>query len=297
MVVISQIWVQHLQCTQIIGHCHLRAGSALDPDLAANLYSAMIIVLADVEQEFQYTMSGVYGYRIPDLEGIGLFTVADKYYRIFFLCEGLYKKGIPYLAGKKISKKINQLFAQLSKKTDSVSCKLTHRLESGSYWFDLLCSIGFGGEIEVDTIREIYPLYNVAIHTKSHLSSDNLNIFRLESSILGSLGYGFKDRDRIFETKIEGIFREPQRSFEVYSTLFKQIREISPTFEPNTLILTYHPTNRPRTANALIAILSLNIETLNIRYCIPVTPGFGIDGTTTDAYLRTLYLESLELIG
>ena len=294
MVVISQIWVQHLQCTQIIGHCHLRAGSALDPDLAANLYSAMIIVLADVEQEFQYTMSGVYGYRIPDLEGIGLFTVADKYYRIFFLCEGLYKKGIPYLAGKKISKQIDQLFAQLSKKTDSVSCKLTHRLESGSYWFDLLCAFGFGGEIEVDTISEIYPLYNVAIHTKSHISSDHLNIFRLESSRLGSLGYGYKDRDSLVETKIEGIFREPQRSFEVYSTLFKQIREISPTFEPNTLILTYHPINRPRTANALIAILSLNIETLNIRYCIPVTPGFGIDGTTTDAYLRTLYLESLE---
>ena len=70
MVVISQIWVQHLQCTQIIGHCHLRAGSAVEPDLAANLHSVMIIVLADVEQEFQYTMSGVYSYKIPDLEGI-----------------------------------------------------------------------------------------------------------------------------------------------------------------------------------------------------------------------------------
>ena len=151
MVLISQIWVQHLQCTQIIGHCHLRAGSALEPDLAAGLHSAMIIVLSDVEQEFQYTVSGVYGYRIPDIEGIGLFTVSDKYYRIFFLCEGLYKKGIPYLAGKKISKQIDQLFAQLrEKKADSISCNLTHRLESGSYWFDLLCSSGFGGEIEVE---------------------------------------------------------------------------------------------------------------------------------------------------
>jgi hypothetical protein len=295
MVLISQIWVQHLQCTQIIGHCHLRAGSALEPDLAASLHSAMIIVLSDVEQEFQYTVSGVYGYRIPDLEAIGLFTISDKYYRIFFLCEGLYKKGIPYLAGKKISKQIDHLFAQLyEKKADSFSCKLMHRLESGSFWFDLLCSSGFGGEIEVDIISEIYPIHSVAIHTKSHLSSDSLNIFRLESSILGSLGYGFKDRDEMVETKIEGIFREPQRSFEVYSTLFKQIREISPTFEPNTIILTYHPTDSPRTSNALVAILSLNMETLNIRYCIPVTPGFGIDGTTTDTYLKTLYLESLE---
>ena len=293
MVVISQIWVQHLQCTQIIGHCHLRAGSAVEPDLAANLHSVMIIVLADVEQEFQYTMSGVYSYKIPDLEGIGLFTVADKYYRIFFLCEGLYKKGIPYLAGKKISKQLDHLFAQLRKKTDSVSCKLTHRLESGSYWFDLLCSSGFGGEIEVDKISEIFPIYSVAIHMKSHLKSEHHNIFRLESSILGSLGYGFKDRDEMVETKIAGIFREPQRSFDVYNTLFRQVREISPTFEPNTLILTYHPTNSPRTANALVAILSLNEQTLNIRYCIPVIPGFGMDGITTDAFLKTLYLESL----
>ena len=239
-------------------------------------------------------MSGVYGYRIPDIEGMGIFTISDKYYRIFFLCEGLYKKGIPYLAGKKISKQIDKLFGQLSKKADSVSCKLTHKLESGSYWFDVLCSSGFGGEIEVDTINEIYPLYSVAIHTKSHLQSLNQNIFRLESSILGSLGYGFKDRDEMVETKIQGIFREPQRSFEVYSTLFKQIRELSPTFEPNTIVLTYHPTTGPRTANALVAILSLNDETLHIRYCMPVTPGFGVDGTTTDAYLRTLYLESLE---
>ena len=293
MVLISQVWIQHLHCTQIIGHCFLRAGSALEPDLAANLYSAMAIVLADVEHEFQFTMSGVYGYKIPDLEGIGLFTVSGKYYRVFFLCEGLYDKGIPYLAGKKISKKINQLFEQLNKKTDSVSCELTHRLESGSYWFDLLCSIGFVGEIEVEKINEIYPLSHVAIHTKSHLTSNNLNIFRLESSILGSLGYGFQDRDEMVEAKIEGIFREPQRSFEVYGALFNQIREISPAFEPNTIILTYHPTNLPRSANALIAILSRNAESLNIRYCVPVIPGFGIYGIKTDTYLKTLFLESI----
>ena len=294
MVVISQIWIQHLPCTQIIGHCHLRAGSELEPDLAANLHAAMILVLSDIEQEFQYTMSGVYGYRIPDLEGIGIFTVADKYYRIFFLCEGMYKKGIPYLAGKKISKQFNNLFTQLRKKEDSESCKLTHRLESGSYWFDLLCSSGFSGEIEVETINEIYPIHSVAIHTKSHLSSSNQNIFRLESSIIGSLGYGFKDRDEMVETKIEGIFREPQRSFEVYSTLFRQIQEISPTFHPNAIILTYHPTKDLKGVIALVAILSLNMETLHIRYCIPVIPGFGMVGTTTDAYLKTLFLETIE---
>lgn len=294
MVVISQIWVQHLQCLQIIGHCHLRTGSALEPDLSANLYSAIRHVLADVEQEFQYSMSGVYGYKVPDLEGIGLFTAANKYYRIFFLCEGLYKKGIPYLAGKKISKHIDQLFAQLDKRQDSVLCESIHVLESGSYWFDLLCSAGFGGEIEVDQISEIYPIYNLSMHKRNNASTDNPNVFNLESSVLGSLGYGFKDRYEMVEAKIDGIFKEPKRSFEVYNTLFKQIREISPNFDPNTIVLTYHQTNRPRTAIALVAILSLDKGNLKIRYCIPITPGFGIDGTTTDDYLRTLYLESLE---
>ncbi len=293
MVVISQIWIQHLHCTQIIGHCHLRTGSALEPELAGGLYSAMVIALADVEQEYQFTMSGVYGFKIPDIEGIGLFTVSNKYYRVFFLCEGLYKKGIPYLAGKKITKQINHLFDQLQERSDPSSCELIHQLEEGSYWFDLMCSTGFAGEIQLETIEEVFPLYSVAIHTKSHLPSENA-IFRLESYILGSLGYGWKEQDDMVATKVEGIFREPQRSFEVYTTLFKQIREFSPQFEPNTIVLTYHPALRPQTTNFLIAFLSLKDDTLNIRYCIPSSAGLGIKGTPTGVFLKSLYLETLE---
>ena len=158
MVVVSQIWIQHLHCTQIIGHCHLRAGSEIDPFLGGSLFTAMVIALADVEQEFRFTMSGFYGYRIPEIEGIGLFTVSNKNFRIFFLCEGLYKKGIPYLAGKEISKKLEELFRQLEQKLPHDTCSLAHRLEDGYYWFDLMCSIGFGGEIQVETIQEVFPL-------------------------------------------------------------------------------------------------------------------------------------------
>ncbi len=147
MVVLSQIWVQHLHCTQIIGHCHLRTGSEIDPFLGGNLFTALVNTLADVEQEFKYTLSGFNGYRIPEIEGIGLFTVSNRRFRIFFLCEGFFHRGIPYLAGKEISRKIEKLFDQLEKKIPTDNCPLVHRLEDSYYWFDLMCSIGFGGEI------------------------------------------------------------------------------------------------------------------------------------------------------
>ena len=80
--VVSQIWVQHLHCMQIIGHCYLRGGSELEPELGGLLYTALVVTLAEIEQEFQYKMSGVYGYRIPEIEGIGLFTIQNDYFRI-----------------------------------------------------------------------------------------------------------------------------------------------------------------------------------------------------------------------
>jgi hypothetical protein len=94
-------------------------------------------------------------------------------------------------------------------------------------------------------------------------------------------------------TKVEGIFREPQRSFEVYTSLFRQIHELSPQFDPNAIVLTYHPTHLPQTGNFLVAFLSLKDKTLNIRYCIPVPAGLGIKGIKTGAFLNSLYLETL----
>ncbi len=296
MVVVSQIWIQHLVCTQIIGHCHLRTGSEIDPFLGGSMFTALEATLADIEHEFKYTMSGFYGYRIPEIEGIGLFTVSNKNFRLYFLCEGLHKKGIPYLAGKEISQKIKKLFSHLQDKSYADSCTSAHRLEQGSYWFDLMCSVGFGGEIRVKLIDKIYPLRSVTIHTKSHLQTSNTTIFRLESSLLGSLGYGWKDRDDMIASKIEGIFREPQRSFQFYETIFRQIKEFVPTFKPNTVILTYQPTHQltseSESQSALIAFLSIKGDSLDIRYCIPVAESSGIHGTQTNIFLQSLFLDS-----
>ncbi|MHA1993990.1 MAG: hypothetical protein ACW97Z_05580 [Candidatus Hodarchaeales archaeon] len=292
MVVISQIWVQHLNCTQIIGHCHLRTGSELDPFLGGSMFTALVATLADIEHEFKYTMSGFYGYRIPEIEGIGLFTVSNKNFRIFFLCEGLYRKGIPYLAGKELSQQINRLFSHLQDKSYADSCTYAHRLEEGSYWFDLMCSVGFGGEISVGLIDEIYPLRSVTIHTKSHLQTSNTKIFRLESSLLGSLGYGWKDRDDMIASKIEGIFREPERSYHFYEAIFKQVREFIPNFEPNTVILTYQPSSGSESQSALVAFLSVKGDSLDIRYCIPIVKSSGMHGTPTNLYLQSLFLDS-----
>jgi hypothetical protein len=293
VVVVSQIWIQHLHCTQIIGHCHLRAGSEIDPFLGGSLFTAMVNALADVEQEFKYTMSGFYGYRIPEIEGIGLFTVSDDHFRIFFLCEGLYKKGIPYFAGKKISKKFEKLFRELRHKLPVDNCSLAHRLENGYYWFDLMCSIGFGGEIQVEKINEVFPLRSVSIHTQWVRPKDKgVSIVRIESSELGSLGYGWRDRDEMVSSKIEGIFSRPQRSFVVYNTLFTQIKEFIPEFEPNTLVLTYQQKAIKRPQTALVAFLSIKHNVLDIRYCIPLAENIGIEGTNADAYLRSLFLDS-----
>ncbi len=292
MVVISQIWIQHLNCTQIIGHCHLRTGSELDPFLGGSMFTALEATLADIEHEFNYTMSGFYGYRIPEIEGMGLFTVSNKNFRVYFLCEGLYTKGIPYLAGKDISLKLSKLFDHLQDQSYANSCTSAHRLEQGSYWFDLMCSVGFGGEISVEMINEIYPLRSVTIHTKSHLQTTFTKIFQLESSLLGSLGHGWKERDDMIASKIEGIFREPERSYQFYETIFRQIREFIPSFEPNTVILTYQPSSDSESESALVAFLTAKGDSLDIRYCIPVVKSSGIHGTPTNLFLQNLFLES-----
>ena len=292
MVIVSQIWIQHLTCTQIIGHCHLRSGSELDPFLGGSMFTALVATLADIEDEFKYTMSGFYGYRIPEIEGIGLFTVSNKNFRIYFLCEGLLTEGIPYLAGKEISQKMKKLFSHLQEKSYADSCTYAHRLEQGSYWFDLMCSVGFGGEISVELIDKIYPLRSVTIHTKSHLHTSHTKIFQLESSLLGSLGYGWKERDDMIASKIEGVFREPERSYQFYEVIFHQIREFIPSFEPNTVIITYQPSSGSDSENALVAFLSVKGDSLNIRYCIPVAKSSGIHGTATNAYLQSLFLNS-----
>ncbi|MHA2225183.1 MAG: hypothetical protein ACXAC8_08255 [Candidatus Hodarchaeales archaeon] len=293
--VVSQIWVQHLQCTQIIGHCYLRGGSTMEPELGGLLYTALVVALADIEQSHKYLMSGVYGYKIPEIEGIGLFTIQNDYFRIFFLCEGLYGRGIPYLAGKGISSKINKLFNRLETLTPVDTCKSVHQAEEGSFWFSMMCSLGFGGQVTIKEMERVYPLRYVQIAVNRQNTHD-INVVRLESAELGTLGYGFQDKLKIVSSKIEGIYGKPQSSFLVYEALFKQIKEFIPDFEPNTIILTYQKTTILEPSNALVAFLSLSrSDELTIRYCIPVPEGLSIEGDRfTHSYLQSLLFDPLE---
>lgn len=293
MVVVSQIWIQHLQCMQIIGHCYLRGGSELEPELGGLLYTALVVALSEIEQEFQYKMSGVYGYRIPEIEGIGLFTIQNEYFRIFFLVEGLYGRGVPYLAGKKISRNVKDLFSHLVTKIPIDSCRSVHQTEEGSFWFDLMCSLGFGGNITIKEMERVFPLRYVKIKVNRKID-ESVEVVRLESADLGTLGYGWQDKLKMVASKIEGIYGKPQSSFLVYESLFKQIKEFIPEFDPNTIILTYQKTVLLEPHSSLVAFLSLDSNELTIRYCLPVPEGLHIEGDRSiRPYLRSLLFDPI----
>lgn len=278
---------------QMIGHCYLRGGSALEPELAGSLYTALVVALSEIEQEFQYKMSGVYGYRIPQIEGIGLFTIQNNHFRIFFLCEGLYGKGIPYLAGRKISRYVKGLFDQLDRLIPFDSCSKVHRIEQGSFWFDLMLSHGFMGQIIIKEMDRVFPLRYVRILV-NRMEDHDVEVVRLESAELGTLGYGWIDKIKMVASKIEGIYGKPQSSFLVYEALFMQIKEFIPDFSPNTVIITYQRTVLLEPRSALVAFLSLESNELTIRYCLPVPEGLIIEGDQSiRPYLKSLLFDPL----
>ncbi|MHA1968474.1 MAG: hypothetical protein ACW964_11795 [Candidatus Hodarchaeales archaeon] len=305
MVVVSQIWVQCTRCTSIIGHVHLRVGSELEPELGGSLYTALVLALSQMEQSGltcqQYAVSGVYGYRIPDNEGVGLFTVQSKNFRIFFLCEGLYGRGIPYLAGMKIGKKLRKLFSRLAEIIDQEHCDLLHPFdELGSFWFDLIFSSGFGENIPLEEIEKVLPLQFIRIQAKRK-KDNRVDIESIESAELESLGYGWQSIDDLLNSKIQAIFGKPEYSFLIFEALFHQISEFVTDlqFIPNTIILSYQTGDLQENVS-LVAFLSLHneedrdgIEELRIRYCLPVL-GVELEGVkTVHSYLRSLFLDPL----
>lgn len=161
MVVVSQIWIQHLNCMQIIGHTHLRIGSELEPELGGTLYTALVTALSQIEPTYSdYAVSGVFGYKIPDNEGIGFFTIQNPHFRVFFLCEGLYGRGIPFLGGIQTSRKIKMLFKRLEEIIPHEECMLAHPTDrDGGFWFNLIISLGFGEQIPIEELEavKIYP--------------------------------------------------------------------------------------------------------------------------------------------
>ncbi len=305
MVVVSQIWVQCIRCTSIIGHVHLRVGSELEPELGGSLYTALVLALSEIEQSDrlpqQYAVSGVYGYRIPDNEGLGLFTVQSGNFRIFFLCEGLYGQGIPYLSGVRIGKKLRNLFSRLEEVIDKEHCEFLHPFEDlGSFWFDMIFSAGFGENIPLEEIENVLPLQFIRIQAIREIDN-KIRVKSIESAEVGSLGYGWQSIDDLLNSKIQVIYTKPENSFLIFEALFHQISEFVSDlqFIPNTIILSYQ-TGDLQESVSLIAFLSLHKEAANggteelrIRYCLPVL-GFELEGVkTVHSYLRSLFLDPL----
>lgn len=291
LVVVSQIWVQCLQCLSIIGHCHIRVGSELEPELGGSLYAALVVSLSEIEQSHDsYAMSGIFGYKVPD-DGIGLFTVQKSNFRIFFLCEGLFSRGVPFLSGKKISSKLNEFFSKLEKMITGEHCELAHESEQDDFWFNLILSAGLVENVIFDELEIIFPLRSVKMDVIK--KNGELLLQRLESSELGSLGYGWGDIDQLVSKKVQGIFSNPQFSFLIFESLFHQINEFVPDFKPNTIILSYQ-TGDLREDVALVAFISFRKNELNIRYCLPMKKGFETEGChTVQSYLRSLFFDPL----
>ncbi|MFX0185200.1 MAG: hypothetical protein ACFE95_19130 [Candidatus Hodarchaeota archaeon] len=279
MAVVSQIWVQHLQCGQIIGHCHLRVGSELEPELGGALYTALSIALEEIENTQHCCISGVYGFQVPEIEGIGLFTTQNKHFRIYFLCEGLYSGGIPFLGQKKLFMQIEKLFEKMKYVISDDICRTGHLIKGDHFWFDILSSLGIRGQIILDEIEKVYPLQLLRINLLENGVNEDRILKTLEAIKLGSLGHGWKDIEKVISTKVEGIFSNPIYSFKIYQTLFHQFKEYLPGFKPDTVILTYNDNFQNEVA--LLAFLSICESELNIRFCLPVSSGLTIKGDQT----------------
>jgi hypothetical protein len=240
-------------------------------------------------------MSGFYGYKFPELEGIGLFTVQNNHFRIFFLCEGLYGNCIPYLGGKSVVEKLKNLFNKLEHAFPDDTCTIIHEKENDSFWFDLIYSAGLGITIPVEEMKVLYPL-RIARMTAgpagSEASPDVINITRLESEELGTLGHGWSDKTLLVDSKIQRIFSHPELSFLIYKALFQQITDYMPSLKPGAVILTYQGSSLQEKIE-LVSIVSHKNDELNIRYYIPVEEGYDMEGSQSiKTCLHSLILEN-----
>ena len=234
-------------------------------------------------------MSGIYGYKIPDNEGIGLFTVQKDRFRVFFLCEGLYGHGIPSIKGK-LSINLKKLFKSLEKHFPKDSCYFLHRFEErNTFWFELIYSCGFGENIPLDELEFIFPIQFLQINTK--FSGKKIEIDSVETVELGSLGFGWRGVHEFLARHIQEIFSKPQFSFLLYQTLFTQISEFVQDFTPNTIILTYQA-GKLQEDIVLVSFLTLHENYISFRYCLPITSDLDVTGSRSiQSYLKSLFLE------
>ncbi|MHA2390170.1 MAG: hypothetical protein ACXACW_15725 [Candidatus Hodarchaeales archaeon] len=291
MVLISQVWIQHLYCGQIIGHCNFRVGTEIEPELGGALFSALTLTLESIESTQQCCIAGAYGFQLPNIEGIGLFTIQNDDFRIFFLCEGLYNGSIPSLENKQFNKKTNDLYDELKKFNFKNTCRDGHKIVGDHFWFDLLSSFGLGGHLYLDEIKKAYMLRLIRINLAQIDGKESRKIKNLENVKLGSLGLGWKDIDELISQKIEGIFINPEYSYDVFSDFFRQFRDLRSGFEPNAVILVYN--NEFLNQIALLAVLTNYNRELSVRFGLPISSGLVLDDESLiSSSLQSFFLSS-----
>jgi len=172
---------------QIIGHTQLRIGSEFEPELGGTLYTAHVTALSQIEPPHSdYAVSGVFGYKTPDNEGIGFFTIQNPHLCVFFLCKGLYGRGIPFLGGIQTSRKIKMLFKRLEEVIPHEECMLAHPTDrDGGFWFNIIISLGFGEQIPIEELEAVYPLKYIRLKAKREQMYE-VKIENLETAELGS---------------------------------------------------------------------------------------------------------------
>ena len=291
MVLISQIWIQHRYCGQIIGHCHFRVGTEIEPELGGVLFSALTMTLESIESTQHCCIAGAYGFQLPNIEGNGLFTTQNENFRIYFLCEGLYNGGIPSLANRQFIQKIKDLYNELNQLGLQNTCKDGHKIQGDPFWFDLISSIGLGGNLYLDEIKKAYPLRLIRMNLAQSDGEGSRYISNLEIIKLGSLGPGWKGIDELISQKIDGIFLNPIHSFNVFCDFFRQFQDLRSDFEPNAVILAYN--HEFLNQIALLAFLTIDNAVLNMRFCLPISSGLVLENESTiSSSLQSYFLNS-----
>jgi len=282
MVLISQIWIQHLPCTQIIGHCYLRLGTELDPDLASALYIAIITALNTTQSEkneANLILSGVYGFDSKQRDGLGIISVQSQKFRVLLLCEGFLGYGIPYLETY-VLKKIRKLFDLLGEAISDDSCMGAHfhHLIDESFWYDLVIASGLGGQLQIDdVITDVYPLR--LIHLEVRQEEDEIFLSSIGDIKQASLGYGWQHLDNVIEKTIQAIFDDPHLHFRLYEALFLQLGEFQRDFSPDSLLLTFQKNNSTGQQLELVIFLSLSSTHFKLQFCFPLAPIISLDGS------------------
>ncbi len=291
MVLISQVWIQHRYCGQIIGHCNFRVGTELEPELGGALFSALTLTMESIERTQQCRIAGAYGFQMPNIEGIGFFTIENKDFRIYFLCEGLYNGSIPSLENKQFIQRTKDLYDELKQLEIQNTCRNAHKIIGEHYWFDLISSIGLGGHLYLDEIKKVYMLRLIRMKLAQIDGKGSRKIKNLENVKLGSLGPGWKDIDELISQKIEGILINPEYSYDVFSDFFRQFRDLRRDFKPNTVVLVYN--NEFLNQIALLAILTNYNRELKVRFCLPISAGLVLEEESTiSSSLQSYFLTS-----